>query len=104
MKIDHCPHYGQGRCPYYGQSLSESRPISVDALKVWCRENSIPIYAGDRIPAEGAAIVLGITAATLKNRRSLGLGPPHVRTSRGARVTYRLSDLAESFRTKGNDG
>ena len=87
-------------CPCCGNPIlaPDPRPaVSVDEIKAFCRENRIPIYAGDRIPAEGAALVLGVTIGTLKNRRSLGLGPPHVRTSRSRRVTYRLSDLAESF-------
>jgi hypothetical protein len=71
--------------------------VSVEALRDFCRSHGHMIYPIDRVKPETAAAILGVTVNTLRNRRSMGDGPPFVRTGRN-RITYQLHELmAEMF-------
>lgn len=58
----------------------------------WCNTKDHWISADGRVSPDTAAAILDRSPATLRNWRSAGEGPPFYS---GARVTYRISDLAE---------
>lgn len=67
-----------------------------ERLLAACREHGFVVTGDGRVSEIDAAVLLGITAGSLKNMRHLGTAPPHYRRPAGnSRVSYRLSDLAE---------
>jgi hypothetical protein len=89
------------RCPYCGREIKiqdtyENPGEMVDQLKTWCRENSRPVFPGDRVDEPTAAKILGRCPGTLKNWRCQSCPLPFVRSGAGrGRISYRLKDLAE---------
>jgi hypothetical protein len=66
-----------------------------ERLLAACRELGCIITGDGRISESDAAVLLGITAGSLKNMRHLGTAPPHYRRPAGnSRVSYRLTDLS----------
>ena len=57
----------------------------------WCRSNGHWISADGSVTAEVAALILDRSPATLRNWRTAKEGPPYYQ---GARIKYRISDLA----------
>lgn len=75
----------------------EDRAQSTEAsYKVWCREHGVVVTPDGRVGESDAAVLLGYgNSGSLKNLRQQGFGPPHyLRVVAGAKVSYRLSDLA----------
>ncbi|MFZ2289908.1 MAG: helix-turn-helix domain-containing protein [Halopseudomonas yangmingensis] len=65
---------------------------STEQITAWCQANGHWISADGRVTAEVAALILDRSPATLRNWRTAGEGPPYFQ---GARIKYRISDLAE---------
>ena len=79
------------RCPTCGQPLPG--PLTVAELRAWLRDRGYPILAGDLVPTEAAAAVLGLEAQTLRADRMNGARVPFVK--RGRRCYYSLAALAD---------
>ena len=73
--------------------MSDSRVEETERLLlVAVREAGHWLSGDQRVTEEVAAELLGITPATLANKRAAGTAPAHYRTGR---ITYRLRDLSE---------
>ncbi|MDP4028522.1 MAG: hypothetical protein Q8P42_06085 [Gallionella sp.] len=65
------------------------------ALEAACRENKIFMSGDQRVSESDAAYLLGLSGGGLKNLRHEGAAPVAYRMPiNGARVSYRLMDLA----------
>jgi hypothetical protein len=80
-----------GACPCCGQRLPG--PLTVAELRTWLEGRGYPVLAGDLVPTEAAAAVLGLEAQSLRADRMNGAAVPFVK--RGRRCYYRLADLAD---------
>ena len=67
----------------------------------WCEEHGHTVTPDGRVPESVAAELLGVSAKTLANWRSLGAGP---RAYRLSGITYRLRDLAEFLEAQACEG
>ena len=65
------------------------------ALRAAAIEQQMPVSGDDRVGESCAARLLGIEVETLAKRRQEGKAPPSYRVPiGGAKVSYRLADLA----------
>ena len=64
--------------------------------RAWCADNNVTVTPDGRVGELDASRLLGYgNPGSLKNLRQQGFGPPHyLRVVAGAKVSYRLSDLA----------
>lgn len=69
---------------------------TIDAYRTWCVDNGVAVTPDGRVGEFDAATLLGYSnPGSLKNLRQHGVGPPHyLRVANGAKVSYRLNDLA----------
>jgi hypothetical protein len=77
-------------CPCCGQPIADE-PKTAAQLREWCAENGHQVSADLAVSTEVAASICEVSPLTMRNWRSLNIGPPHYR--RGS-VRYRLADLA----------
>jgi hypothetical protein len=83
-------------CPNCGYCLTDPAPAAVDPvdqLRAWCAERGHWVMEDGRVFEDVAAQILGLSAGTLRNRRSYGSGALPYHRSGGGRITYRLADL-----------
>lgn len=78
---------------------------TTNAYRAWCTEHGVSVTPDGRVGESDAARILGYgNPGSLKNLRQQGFAPPHyLRVVAGAKVSYRLQDLAiwiESSRTE----
>lgn len=86
------------RCPCCRQPLQPHHNADligelVDRMRRRCAESGAWVGVDDAVTEATAADLLGIAAGTLRNQRSEGRAPPHLRRARGV-IRYRLIDLA----------
>ena len=55
------------------------------------RSNTAPLGDAEVVDTHGAALITGLSVATLNTKRSRGDGPPYVKLGRSVR--YRVADL-----------
>lgn len=69
---------------------------TLNDYRAWCIGNSVVVTPDGRVGESDAAALLGYgNPGSLKNLRQQGFGPPHyLRVVAGAKVSYRLADLA----------
>jgi hypothetical protein len=95
-KFSHAPTI----CPTCGHLINKDQTpapaITIDEIVSFCRENNIPIFAGQRVSPSGASRVLNVSLGTLANWRSTLSGPNWVRTGNG-RCSYKISALSEFY-------
>lgn len=77
-------------CPCCGQTIADE-PTTAAQLREWCAANGHHVSADLAVSTEVAAVICEVSPLTMRNWRSLNVGPPHYR--RGS-VRYRLADLA----------
>lgn len=76
--------------------MSSNQTATHERLLAACRELGCIITGDGRVSESDAAVLLGLTPGSLKNKRLLGCAPPHYRRPAGnSRVSYRLTDLAD---------
>ena len=89
------------RCPCCRQPLQPHHDVRAveqlaDRMRQRCREAGAWLGIDDAVDETTAAGLLGLAAGTLRNQRSAGTAPPHLRRGRGV-VRYRLIDLAAAM-------
>lgn len=84
-------------CPTCGQRLPVLDDIAEKAkqMRHWCDSNNVMVDFLGAVSTADAEKLLGYACGTLRNKRSMGDGPPFIR--RGRRCRYRLQDLAIYF-------
>ena len=88
------------RCPCCRQPLQPHHALHAEQVEALagrmrqrCLEAGAWIGPDESVTEATAADLLGIAAGTLRNQRSEGRAPPHLRRARGV-IRYRLIDLA----------
>jgi len=66
---------------------------TAQVFRQWLKQNQMPVTPDERVNAQTAAQLLGVSEGHLRNLRSAHGGPAHIK-ARG-RVSYRLHDLAQ---------
>ena len=91
------------RCPLCRQQLQPHQAAMAERLEqlterltARCREAGELIAADGSVSESTAATLLGIASGTLRNQRSAGTAPPHLRRSRG-QIRYLLIDIAAAL-------
>jgi hypothetical protein len=77
-------------------SLEDRVAATAEALLVAARDAGMTVTGDGRVKESDAAALLGYNPETLARKRASGSGPvSYGRGFAGARVSYRISDLAE---------
>lgn len=85
-------------------TLDRRAETTAKALLASCDKNGLTLSADQRVGEADAARLIGLQPASLKNLRTVGGAPPSYRAPvGGARISYRLIDLARWIEGKRED-
>lgn len=83
----------QNRRTEVPREIAQRIASTLESLEAATLAHSIPVTGDGRVSEGAAALLLGVAAGTLRNRRGEDCPLPFYRVA-GGRVTYRLADLA----------